>query len=190
MKSLLIPAIWIAAVAILLHTGMSAPSAAIITFALHAALVVGLLMAWRFHSSRIFFALLVVFLAERALSYYSSFPPGSGHASASGPANMALVAVGLLLPLNFVLISFARERGFIFASVGPASVFLFVESVIVAVLCRTDSVAAVRHSHHVPGTVAGTGMVPQHLAFSTVIAFAAAAVVLLIRYLLFRKPVE
>jgi diguanylate cyclase (GGDEF)-like protein len=33
-------------------------------------------------------------------------------------------------------------------------------------------------------------MVPQHLAFSTVIALAAAAVVLLIRYLLFRKPVE
>ena len=64
-----------------------------------------------------------------------------------GPANTALVAVGLLLPLNFVLISFARERGFIFASVGPTSVFLFVESVIVAVLCRTDSVATVRHSH-------------------------------------------
>ena len=75
MKSLLTPAIWIAAVAILLHTGMIAPSAAIITFALHAALVVGLLMAWRFHSSRIFFALLVVFLAERAISYYSAFPP-------------------------------------------------------------------------------------------------------------------
>jgi diguanylate cyclase (GGDEF)-like protein len=182
MKSLLTPAIWIAAVAILLHTGMVAPSAAIITFALHAALVVGLLMAWRFHSSRIFFALLVVFLAERAISYYSSFP----HIVGGGPAYTALVAVGLLLPLNFVLISFARERGFIFASVGPASVFLFVESVIVAVLCRTDSVAAVRHPHH----LAGTGMVPQHLAFSTGIAFAAAAVVLLIRYLLFRKPVE
>ena len=181
MKSLLTPAIWIAAVAILLHTGMIAPSAAIITFALHAALVVGLLMAWRFHSSRIFFALLVVFLAERAISYYSSFP----HIVGGGPANTALVGVGMLLPLNFALISFARERGFIFASVGPASVFLFVESVIVAVLCRTDSVSAVRHSHHLV-----TGMLPQHLAFSTVIAFAAAAVVLLIRYLLFRKPVE
>ena len=191
MKSLLTPAIWIAAVAILLHTGMIAPSAAIITFALHAALVVGLLMAWRFHSSRIFFALLVVFLAERAISYYSSFPQiVFPHIVGGGPANTALVAVGLLLPLNFVLISFARERGFIFASVGPASVFLFVESVIVAVLCRTDSVATVRHSHHVAGAVAGTAMVPQHLAFSTAIAFAAAAVVLLIRYLLFRKPVE
>ena len=71
MKSLLTPAIWIAAVAILLHTGMIAPSTAIITFALHAALVVGLLMAWRFHSSRILAFMLVVFLAERAISYYS-----------------------------------------------------------------------------------------------------------------------
>ena len=182
MKSLLTPAIWVAAVAILLHTAMIAPSAAIITFALHAALVVGLLMAWRFHSSRIFFALLVVFLAERGISYYSSVP----HIAASGPATTALVTVGLLLPLNFVLISFAQEKGFTFSSVGPASLFLFVESVIVAVLCRTDSVAAVRHPHH----LAVTGVVPQHLAFSTVIAFAAAGVVLLIRFLLFRKPVE
>jgi diguanylate cyclase (GGDEF)-like protein len=190
MKSLLTPAIWIAAVAILLHTGLIAPGAAVITFALHAALVVGLLMAWRFHSSRIFLALLVVFLAERGISYYSALSHGSGQVSASGAANMALVAVGLLLPLNFVLISFAQERGFTFSRVGPASLFLFVESVIVAVLCRTDSAPAVRHSHHVASAAVSAAMVPQHLAFSTVIAFAAAVVVLLIRFLLFRKPAE
>jgi diguanylate cyclase (GGDEF)-like protein len=186
MKSLLMPAIWIVAVAILLHTGLIAPNAALITFALHAALVAGLLIAWRFHSSRIFFALLVVFLAEHGIAYFSSLPSiaagSAGHVAAGGPGGIALAAVGLLLPLNFVLLSFMQERGFTFSSIGPASLFLFVESVIVAVLCRPDPLAIAVHSHH-PIDVA-------HLPFATLIAFAAAAIVLLIRFMLFRKPVE
>jgi diguanylate cyclase (GGDEF)-like protein len=183
MKSLLMPAIWIVAVAILLHTGLITPNAALITFALHAALVAGLLIAWRFHSSRIFFALLVVFLAEHSISYFSSISSVSaGHAAGGGPGSIALAAVGLLLPLDFVLLSFMQERGFTLSSVGPASLLLFVESVIVAVLCRPDPLAAATRSHH--PTVA------SHLPFATLIAFAAAAIVLLIRFMLFRKPVE
>jgi len=99
MKSLLTPALWILAVAILLQTGVIAPSAALITFAFYAALIAGMLIAWRFHSSRIFFALLVLFLAERAISYFSA-----GHIAASGPGSTALAAAGLLLPLDFVLL--------------------------------------------------------------------------------------
>jgi diguanylate cyclase (GGDEF)-like protein len=183
MKSLLTPAIWIAAVAILLHTGLIAPNAALITFALHAALVAGLLIAWRFHSSRIFFALLVVFLAEHGISYFSSVSSVSaGHAAGGGAGGIAVAAVGVLLPLNFVLLSFMQERGFTLSSVGPASLLLFVESVIVAVLCRPDPLAAAVRSHH--------PMVASHLPFATLIAFAAGAIVLLIRFMLFRKPVE
>jgi diguanylate cyclase (GGDEF)-like protein len=176
MKPLLTPAIWILAVAILLHTGLVAPSAALITFALYAALIAGLLMAWRFHSSRVFFALLILFLAERALSYFSG-----GHVAAGGPGSTALAAVGLLLPLDFVLLSLAREKGFTVSSVGPASLLLFVQSVIVAVISRPEALGAARHVHH-----AGA----QPLPFATVIAFAAAGVVLLIRFFLLRKPVE
>jgi len=68
----------------------------------------------RFHSSRIFFALLVLFLAERAISYFSA-----GHIAASGPGSTALAAAGLLLPLDFVLLSVAQEKGFTFSSVAP-----------------------------------------------------------------------
>jgi hypothetical protein len=113
MKSLLTPAIWIVAVAILLHTGLLTPSAAFITFALYAAFIAGLLIAWRFHSSRIFFALLVLFLAERAISYFSS-----GHVASGGPGSTALAAVGVVLPLNFVLLSLAQEKGFTFSNIG------------------------------------------------------------------------
>ena len=178
MKSLLTPAIWIVAVALLLHTGLVTPSVALITFAFYAALIAGLLIAWRFHSSRIFFALLILFLAERGISFFSG-----GHVVASGPGSTALAAVGLLLPLDFVLLSLAQEKGFTFSRIAPPSVMLFVQSVIVAVLCRPSPFANAPRTLHHP-------LLPLHLSFATLIAFAAAAVVLLIRFLLFHKPAE
>jgi len=180
MKSLLTPGICLVAVAILLHTGLVAPSATIIAYAFYTATIAGLLLAWRFHSSRIFFALLVLFLSQEAIYYFtSSFTPG--HIATSGPGRTALAAVGLLLPLNFVLLSLHKERGFSFSSVAPPSLLLFVQSVIVGVLCRPESSAAVRALHH---------SLPAPLPFATLLAFAAAAVMLLTRFLLFHKPVE
>ena len=178
MKSLLTPGICLAAVAVLLHTGLLAPNVALLTYAFGAATVAGLLLAWRFHSSRIFFALLSLFLAQQAISYFSK-----GHPTASGPGTTALAAVGLLLPLNFILLSFQQEKGFTSSSIAPPTLLLFVQSVIVAVLCRPEpSAAAQRALHHALG--------PAPLPFATLLAFAAAAVVLLIRFLLFHKPVE
>ena len=181
MKSLLTPGICLVAVAVLLHTGLVAPSATIVTYAFYTATIAGLLLAWRFHSSRIFFALLVLFLFQEAISYFSSSFT-SGHVAAGGPGSMALAAVGLLLPLNFVLLSLHKERGFSFSSVAPPSLFLFVQSVIVGVLCRPESLGAVRGLHH--------PVLPAPLPFATLLAFAAAAVLLLTRFLLFHKPVE
>ena len=177
MKSLFTPAIWLAAVAILLHTGLVTPSVAIITFALYAALIAGLSIAWRFHSSRVFFALLVLFLAERGISYFSS-----GHPASSGPGSTALAAVGVLLPLNFVLLSLQEEKGFSFPGISPPLLLLFVESVIVAVMCRPALTAVPRALRH--------SLPPQPLPTITLVILATAAVVLLIRFLLFRKPAE
>ncbi len=178
MKSLLTPGICLAAIAALLHTGLLAPNVALVTYAFYAATVAGLLLAWRFHSSRTFFALLSLFLAQQAIEYFSK-----GHIATSGPGGTALAAVGLLLPLNFVLLSFQQEKGFTPSSLAPPSLLLFVQSVIVAVLCRPEpSTAAQRALHH--------ALAPAPLPFATLLAFAAAAVVLLIRFLLFHKPVE
>jgi GGDEF domain-containing protein len=178
MKSLLMPGICLLVVAALLHTGLVTPSPLLIAYAFYGVLIAGLLLAWRFHSSRTFFALLVLFLAQQAITFFSQ-----GRVAASGPGSIALAAVGLLLPLNFVLLSFQQERGFTFSSVAPPSLLLFVQSVIVAVLCRPGaSAAAQRALHH--------AALPAPLPFATLLAFAAAAVVLLIRFLLFHKPVE
>ena len=178
MKSLITPGICLLAVAVLLHSGLVTPSAALVNYAFYGASIAGLLIAWRFHSSRIFSALLVLLLGQHAISYFSS-----GRGPASGPGGVAMAAVGLLLPLNFVALSLQREKGFAFSSLVPAGLALFVQSVIVAVLCRPEQVVAASRAAHRSVTMAP-------LPFSTQWAFAAAAVVLLIRFLLLHKPVE
>jgi GGDEF domain-containing protein len=188
MKPLLTPGICLVAVAVLLHTGLVTPSVTLITYAFYTAAIAGLLLAWRFHSSRIFFALLVVFLAQEAISYFSSLSAAGSFTSARVPAgspgSIALAAVGLLLPLNFVLLSLHKERGFTFSSIAPPTLMLFVQSVIVGVLCRPQTlvVASARALHH--------PALPASLPFATVLAFAAAAVLLLMRFLLLHKPAE
>ena len=186
MKSLLTPGICLVAVVVLLHSGLVKPSGALITYAFYTAAIAGMLLAWRFHSSRIFFALLTLFLAREAISYFSSSFTSSftsGRVPAGGSGSTALAAVGLLLPLNFVLLSLHRERGFSFSSIAPPCLLLFVQSVILAVLCRPEPSAAAQHAlHH--------AVAPAPLPFATLLAFAAAAVVLLIRFLLFHKPAE
>jgi diguanylate cyclase (GGDEF)-like protein len=175
MKSLIIPGVFLVAVAALLQSGLLAPTPAFVGYAFYGATVVGLLLAWRFHSTRIFSALLVLFLAQQAISYFSA-----GHA-ASRPGSLAIAAVGILLPLDFVLLSLQREKGFAYLNLAPSGLLLFVESVIVAVLCRPEPAVAHAARH---------AALASPLPFAAQLAFAAAAVVLLIRFLLSRKPVE
>jgi diguanylate cyclase (GGDEF)-like protein len=175
MKSLIIPGVFLLAVAALLHSGLLEPPPAFVGYALYGTTIVGLLLAWRFHSTRIFSALLVLFLAQLAISYFSA-----GHA-ASRPGSLAIAAVGILLPLDFVLLSLQREKGFAYLNLAPSALVLFVESVIVAVLCRPEPAVAHAARHVALATP---------LPFAAQLAFAAAAVLLLIRFLLSRKPVE
>jgi GGDEF domain-containing protein len=177
MKPLLTPGFCLVALAILLHTGVFTPAPALLLYAFFTALIAGLLLAWRFHSSRIFFALLALFLSERAILYFTG-----GHVAARGPGSTVLASIGLLLPLNFVLLSLRRERGFTFPTVAPAAVILFIESVVVAVLCRPDAAIAGRTLHR--------AIAPQPLPLVTWLAFTAALTVLLIRFALYRKPAE
>ena len=177
MKTLLKPGLCLLAVALLLHTGLIAPNPAVVSFAFYGALIAGLMLAWRFHSTRIFSALLVVFLSQQSISYFSA-----GHTPLGPSGAKALAVIGVLLPLNFVLLSFEKEKGFTASSLAPIALLLFVESVIVAVVCRPDPFASVARAHHV--------LAPPPLAFATQLAFAACAVVLLIRYFLLHRPVE
>jgi diguanylate cyclase (GGDEF)-like protein len=83
--------------------------------------------------------------------------------------------------LNFVILSLQQETGFTLPSLAPLSLLLFIESVIVAVICRPEPVA--QHALH-------RVLAPAPLPFATLLAFAAATIVLLARFLLFHKPAE
>jgi diguanylate cyclase (GGDEF)-like protein len=180
MKSLLMPGVCLLAIVVVLQTRLVAPGAALVSYALYGAVIAGLLLSWRFHSSRIFLALVVLFLAEQAISYFSGrrIPGGSG---------TVVLAVGVLLPLDFVLLSFGEERGVTLRGLAPATVFLFIESVIVAVLCRPEPLAAsqrlARHTH-------AAASLSSPLPLAVQLCFSAAVIILLIRYGLLRKPAE
>jgi GGDEF domain-containing protein len=179
-RSLLAPSgVLLLAAALLLHTGLLTLTVSGILFSYYAAVAVGMLLAWRFHSSRVFLALLVLFLAQQSITVFSA-----GHTPAVGPGRIALEAAALLLPINFILISLMRERGFASSSAGPMGLFLFAQSVIVVVLCRVtqEPVASASRGHHAAASMS--------LSTYAWVAFAAAAVFLLGRFFFLRKPAE
>jgi diguanylate cyclase (GGDEF)-like protein len=183
MKPLVVPGgVVLLAALILLQAGLVPVSAPAISFYYYAVFGAGVLLAWRFHSSRVLFALLTLFLAGQAVEFFSRLRPPS----ASGA--IALEAVALLLPLNFVIASVMRERGIVASALASKAALLFFESVFVAVICRPGASAAPAFLH--PGLL-GSGMfewsrIPQ---FGW-LAFLAAVALLLGRFLVYRKPVE
>src|SRR2546426_9822977 len=72
----------------------------------YAVFVAGALLGWRFHRSRLLFALLLLTLADRTVLHFAA-----GHALVRD--RVAFQAVGLLLPLNLAALSLTAERGFV-----------------------------------------------------------------------------
>jgi len=122
---------------VLIGTGIVPLSAAAVEFYFWAVFSAGLFLAWRFHSSRIFSALITLFLASRAMEFFSA-----GKLGISGPGRIAFEAVAFLLPLNFLLVSWVRERGLTLVALGPRLCVLLLEAVFVAVICRPDEKSA------------------------------------------------
>jgi len=169
LKSLLIPGgIWLFAVWGMVSAGWLTLPLPALKFLFYCAIAGGILLAWKFHSSRIFISLLVVFLAHQAVSISVGQPP---YISATLPA------VALLLPTNFILIALMHEHGVDLKSIFPVLLFLFVQSLTVTVFCG----AAVR-TQSLP--------VPFLLPRYAVVVLVSSAVFLTIRFFLNRKPVE
>lgn len=149
---------------------------AAISFLYYCAIGGGLLLAWRFHSSRIFFALCVLFLAEEAVGVW-----GAGQ----WPVLVtAAKAVAVLVPLDFIVIALMREGGFRANAMAPVAIFVFAETIVVAVLCRTaeTTLPSPAHPRHLPSAIT----LPDYALFMV----AGAAAFLFIRLLFLRKPVE
>ncbi len=169
----------LACVVVLMYTGWLTLPLQALSFLYYCALIGGMLLAWRFHSSRTFFALLVVFLAEQSVSL-----SGSGYASPGTPGWTALHAVAVLLPLNFILIALMHERGFTIASTAPVGLCLFGQCVIVAVLCRAaeSSAPLLSRAHHDLSTISLPGY--------ALLTFVGAGIFLLVRSVVTRKPAD
>jgi GGDEF domain-containing protein len=184
LKALLVPAgVLLLAAVVLLQPGLVPLSTAAVDFYSYAVFAAGILLAWRFHSSRVLFALIVLLLAHRALGFFSG-----GRAVSAGPGRIAFEVVAFLLPLNFVILSLMRERGLAIPANASRLGLLFVQSVFVAVLCRPEEITApaIFHPALVNHRLFQWTKIPQ-LSW---LAFGVAAVVLLYRFLRYRKPVE
>lgn len=169
--------------AILLQTGSVAPSAQAIDFYYYAVFSAGILLAWRFHSSRVIFTLLTLLLAHRAIEFFAT-----GTTLKTGPGHIAFEAAALLLPVNFVIFSMTAERGLIVPALASRLGLLFLESVFVAVICRPGETSS-------PGFMRATLLNARLFEWTKIpqlalLACAAGFGVLLVRFLLYHKPIE
>ena len=169
LKSFFVPGgIWFFGCMLLVYSGWLTLALPALGFLFYCAVGGGMLLAWRFHSSRILFSLLVFFLAQQAANLSVAQPPVI-------PATLHALAV--LVPVNIILIALMRERGFARESVAPVILFLAVESLTLTVFCG----AAVRVPHLSN---------PVDLPRYALLVSAFAAIFLVVRFLLNRKPVD
>ncbi|MGO9124755.1 MAG: diguanylate cyclase [Terriglobales bacterium] len=169
--------------AVLLHGGLLAIPASAIDFYYYTVFAAALLLAWRFHSSRVMFVLLTLLLAHRSLEFFSS-----GRIVPTGPGRIAFEAIALLLPVNLVLFSLARERGWAVPSITSRLGLLFFESVFVALICRPGETASpwFLHAAILKRDLFSWTPVPQ----LALLAFAVTFAVLLARFVMHPKPLE
>ncbi|MGC2474162.1 MAG: diguanylate cyclase [Candidatus Sulfotelmatobacter sp.] len=175
LRSLFVPGgvLLVAALAIANSGWFTLPFPAL-NFLYYCALAGGTLLAWRFHSSRTFLSLLVIFLSQQA----TSFVAGQSYVL------ITVGAIAMLVPINFILIALMHERGFTVGSISPIVLMLFVESLTVAVFWGSSNgrPSPLVHAGHLGD--------PLSLPRSAVLVLASAVVLLLVRFFLTRKPVE
>jgi diguanylate cyclase (GGDEF)-like protein len=173
-KAWLVPGgLLLALAATLVSSSLFARVAPSLTAFYVAVFAAGLLLAWRFNSSRVLFSLLLLLLAHRAVDFFAA-----GKIQ-TGPARTAVALAALLIPLNFTLFAAMRERGLTVAGIAPRFGLLFFESVVFAVLSRPENSPA--NSHHL-----GAAPIPLWILLS----FVAAIAVFVRRFFQTRKPIE
>ncbi len=175
MKSLFMPGGALLAFAIVLaESGFSRNYSPVVEVCYYAAFVAGLLLAWRFHSSRVLSALVLVLLGRQAVDFFIT----QGHGLVSGPGRTALEAIAFLVPVNFLLLVFAEERGIELPSLLPGLLLLLLQSVFVAVICRPAPAPGSMLFHRAPfGEAWFTWTKVPPLAFLAFLLLAATAVV-------------
>src|SRR6266536_85637 len=76
-----------------------------VNFFYYAVFIAAGLLAWRFHSTRILFSVFILMLAHHAIVFL-----GEGHGISREPGRTAFEAVSVLIPLDFIFMTFFPER--------------------------------------------------------------------------------
>lgn len=100
---------------------------------LYTVLAAGLLLGWRFNRSRLFFAVLVLAIAERSL-----FTFARGPMAATAQGKLVIHAVTILLPLNLALLSLLKERGIATAHGVWRLCVILAQPLVVAAACHSQ----------------------------------------------------
>src|ERR1700730_10409209 len=166
----------LALVAALVNSSLFVQVAPSLSFYYVAVFTAGLLLAWRFNSSRLLFSLLALLLAHRAVAFFSNGPTVNVF---TGPGRTAVALAALLIPLNFIAFAQMRERGLTIAGIAPRFGLLFLEAVVFAVLCRPENS---------PVNLLHPGAFPIPLWI--LLSFVAAIAVFVWRFVQTRKPIE
>jgi GGDEF domain-containing protein len=160
----------------LVHSGWLTLALPALSFLYYCALVGGMLLAWRFHSSRIFLSLCVLFTAQEGISLFGA-----------GPTALLLTAVramAVIIAFDFVLIALMHESGLRVETITPIVLLLFVQWTIVAALCRIAEAGLPWSVQRQPTVLSIT--FPDYIWA----IFLAAQILLLGLFLLTRKLVE
>jgi diguanylate cyclase (GGDEF)-like protein len=138
----------------------------------------GAFLAWRFHTTRIFSLVCGLILASETLRL--SLVPAT--------AVLAFDVLAVLLPANFALFAWVEERGFTPPEVGYRAAWFALQAAIVVLICQSDrnfSRGILEHrfltKQYLPG---------EKLPQIALLVFAIALIALLVRFALYRKPVE
>ena len=194
-KAWLLPGgLLLALVAALVNSSLFAQVAPSLAFYYLAVFAAGLLLAWRFNSSRVLFSLLVLLLAHRAVDFFSAGQLLTGNVL-TGPGRMAVALAALLVPLNFIVFATMRERGLVIAGIAPRFALLFLESVVFAVLCRPDfspEISPENISRNIPANPhhPAASAIPRWILLLLLLTFASAVAVFIRRFFQTRKPIE
>lgn len=112
-----------------------------VQFGFYIVLCAGVLLAWRFRSSRVLFSLLALLLIEE-----TAFAPSFHSAD-----HVRVVIAAFLLPVNFLVFSWLPERGFALDALVPRAALLLIDFVALGV----GSDLHTGRSFHLPWLTAG-----------------------------------
>jgi diguanylate cyclase (GGDEF)-like protein len=145
--------------------------------------LVSILLGWRFNRSALVFGTISIAVVHWCFLHF-----GPGHPGGMIMWRMAYNAAALLLPMNLLLLSVVKERGFLTPSGIMRFIFITAQPFLVGMIAGPDPerFVAVLEKDLVPWPVL-SGLPVSHLGIT---AFAAALVVVAIRYYRIRTAKE